>query len=174
MQPPKKIHTLLNKFSKGVAVSLLAALFFTFILQIFARYALDNSPGWTLELCLTLWVWLVFFGNAFVVRHRDHVTFDVLYRWVSKRTRRLFALIAAAAIAISMALAVLPTWDFIDFLKIKRSATLGVSMRVVFSVYMLFMFATIVIYTVRFIRIARHGLPEEEEDVKEISLGDNR
>ena len=35
--------------------------------------------GWTLELCLILWVWLVFFGCAFVVRQRDQVTFDVLY-----------------------------------------------------------------------------------------------
>jgi hypothetical protein len=41
---------------------------------------LDPSRyGWTLELCLALWVWIVFWGAAFVVRERDHVTFDVIY-----------------------------------------------------------------------------------------------
>ena len=150
-----------------MVAGLLAAMFFTFILQIFARYVLDNPPGWTLELCLTLWVWLVFLGNAVVVRHRDHVVFDVFYHWVGMRTRRLFALFTAAAIVIAMVVAVLPTWDFIDFLKIKKSATLGVSMRMVFSVYMFFMLAVIVIYTARFIRIARYGLKAEEEEAKE-------
>jgi C4-dicarboxylate transporter DctQ subunit len=166
VRPQKKIRAILSRLSEGVAAGLLAAMFFVFIAQIFARYALASPPGWTLELCLTLWVWLVFFGNALVVRHRDHVVFDVLYHWAGARARRFFALFTAAAIAVAMAAAVLPTWDFIDFLKIKRSATLGLSMRAVFSVYMLFMLAVIVAYAARFFRIARRGLEAEEGAAK--------
>lgn len=163
MLPPKKISALIVKFSESMAAGMLAAMFFVFILQIVSRYVFVSPLGWTLELCLTLWVWLVFFGNAFIVRHRDHVTFDIAYQRVSPGMRRLFALAGAAAIVICMAAAFLPTWDFIDFLKIKRSATLGVSMRAVFSIYALFMLAVIIIYATRFFRILRRGLPAEEE-----------
>lgn len=77
------------EFLMGMAM---LAMFATFILQIVIRYTaradwiaeampfLEPSRyGWTLEFCLALWVWIVFFGNATIVRDRDHVTFDILY-----------------------------------------------------------------------------------------------
>ncbi len=37
---------------------------FTFILQIVTRYVINHPLGWTLEACLTLWLWLVFWGGG--------------------------------------------------------------------------------------------------------------
>ncbi len=48
-------------------------------------------------------------------------------------------MISAAAIVIAMVWSFLPTWDYIDFLKIKKSATLKIPMRTIFSIYALFM-----------------------------------
>ena len=158
----KKIGAAAGKAAEGVAAALLAAMFLTFLLQIFSRYALASPFGWTLELCLTLWVWLVFFGGAFVVRRRDHIAFDMVYQQAGPRARRLFATAGAAAIVLGMTAAFLPTWDFIDFLKIKKSATLGVPMRTIFSVYALFMLAVIAAYAARFFCLLRRG-PEEEK-----------
>jgi hypothetical protein len=56
--------------------------------------------GWTLELCLILWVWIVFFGCAFIVREKDHVTFDIFYLAAGRRLRRGMALVASAAIVV--------------------------------------------------------------------------
>ena len=148
--------------AEGVAATMLAAMFLTFILQIFSRYILVEPYGWTLELCLALWVWIVFFGNAFVVQHNDHVIFDVLYHAVPPGTRRVFSMIGAAAIVIGLGVSLYPTWDYIDFLKIKKSATLRIPMRSIFSVYAVFIVAVVLKYAYRFIRIARHGLPSEE------------
>ena len=86
--------------AEAVVAFMLAAMFVTFLLQIFSRYVMDQPFGLTLELCLVLWVWLVFWGNAFVVRERDHVTFDILYLMVPDRLRRVLALVAAGIIAI--------------------------------------------------------------------------
>ena len=161
-----KIKSWLFKGAEGVAAAMLAAMFFTFILQIISRYVLDEPFGWTLELCLTLWIWIVFWGNAFVVRHDEHVTFDVIYHAVKPRTRRIFALIGAAAIVIGMAASLYPTWDYIDFLKIKKSATLRIPMRTIFSIFALFMVAAVVTYAYRFVWIVRHGIPEEHPEDK--------
>ncbi len=71
----------MTRSTEFVAAAMLAAMFLTFVLQIFSRYVLQLQPlrldaG---TLCLILWVWIVFWGNAFVVREADHVTFDILY-----------------------------------------------------------------------------------------------
>lgn len=151
----------LKRRAENVAAAMLAAMFATFILQIFSRYVLGSPFGWTLELCLTLWIWIVFWGNAFIVRDMDHVTFDLVYFGVSARIRRLLALVAAAAIAVGFAVALLPTWDYIDFLKIKKSATLKVPLRTIFSIYAVFMVAIILRYAFRFVSVWRHGAPAE-------------
>ncbi len=157
--------TVLSKWvthgTECVAAAMLAAMFLTFILQIFARYVLLQPFGWTLELCLTLWVWIVFWGNAFIVRERDHVRFDILYLALPRRPRQVLALISAGAIAIAMAVSFWPTWDYIDFLKIKKSATLKVPMRTIFSVYALFMVVVALRYAWRFVDIWRNGPPDE-------------
>lgn len=156
---------LLRTAAEGVAAAMLAAMFLTFVLQIFSRYVLDAPLGWTLELTLTLWVWIVFFGCAFVVRDRDHVTFDILYLAVGSRTRRVFAMISAAAIAIGFAVSLLPTWDYIDFLKIKKSATLRIPLRTVFSIYALFLVVLAVRAAWSFVRALRQGAPDEAHTI---------
>lgn len=151
----------LTRFSENVSGAILATIFCVFLLQIFSRYILVDPLGWTLEVCLTLWVWLIFWTNAFVLKNDDHVVFDILYYSVREKVRRVFALISAVAIIVAFIISLYPTWDFIDFLKIKKSAYLRAPMRTVFSVYMLFMLAVIIIYLTRAIKIMRGGNLED-------------
>jgi len=151
----------LLKGAEGVAAAMLAAMFFTFILQIISRYLLDEPFGWTLELCLTLWIWIVFFGNAFVVRHNEHVTFDVIYHGVKPGTRKIFALITCVAIVVGLGISLYPTWDYIDFMRIKKSAVLRIPMRTIFSIYAVFIAAAVLAYAYRFVWILRNGVPDE-------------
>jgi len=159
----KRIHNWLLKGAEGVTAVMLAVMFFTFILQIASRYILAEPFTWTLELCLTLWIWIVFWGNAFVVRHGEHVAFDVVYYMVRPRTRRIFALIGALSIVIGLGYSLYPTWDYIDFLKIKKSATLKIPMRTVFSIYAVFIVAAVIAYSYRIYVILRHGVPGERK-----------
>jgi TRAP-type C4-dicarboxylate transport system permease small subunit len=150
---------------EAVAAALLAALFLTFMLQIVSRYVMDDPYGWTLELNLMLWVWIVFFGCATMVRDRDHVTFDILYLAFPRPVRRVLALISALAIAGSLLWSLLPTWDYIDFLKIKRSATLRIPMRTVFAVYGFFLIVVSLRYVWGAIQIVRRGPPDEAHEI---------
>lgn len=158
MRPVAKF---LKTGAEGLAAAMLAAMFFTFVVQIFSRYILAEPFGWTLELCLTLWIWIVFWGNAFILRDSDHVTFDILYLSVPAGPRRVFALISAAAIVVGFAVSLWPTWDYIDFLKIKKSATLKIPLRTVFSVYAIFIVAVVIRYAWRFMAVARSGVAGE-------------
>jgi TRAP-type C4-dicarboxylate transport system permease small subunit len=54
----------LRGVADALAAALLLALFATFVLQIAFRYLLNWPVGWTVEVCLTLWLWLVLLGAA--------------------------------------------------------------------------------------------------------------
>lgn len=121
-----------------IAALMLGGLFVVFLIQIVARYIFNAPVSWTLEACLTLWLWLVFWGGAFVLTEKDHVRFDILYDSVRARTRRIFAIISAVAIGGGFLAALPATWSYIDFYQIKRSAVLGIRLDIVFSIYGLF------------------------------------
>lgn len=162
-------------FTRGVNIisaAMLAAMSVTFLLQIFSRYVLLTPFGWTLELCLILWVWIVFFGCAFLLRERDHVTFDIFYLAAPRRLRQMLALIACASIVIGMSWALLPTWDYIDWMKIRKTTTVKnpltgakIPMRSIFSIYAVFMVAIILRYCWRIADILRNGPPDEDYEI---------
>lgn len=159
--------------------ALMALMFLTFVLQITIRYTarlewigeavplLDPSRyGWTLEFCLLLWVWIIFWGCAFVVRDRDHVTFDVLYNHVRPSARRWFVIVGGLAIAAGLALSIEPTWDKFHILRLKKTATLShllgdwIRMRDIYAVYMLFLIAVSLRYAWAVWGAVRNGVQE--------------
>ena len=174
---------ILRRAAEAVAALMMAALFATFILQIFVRYSarvpgiaqavpwLEPSRyGWTLELCLLLWLWLVFFGCAFVVRERDHVAFDIVYLLVGPGTRRVFVILAGLAVAAGFLLAIEPTWNKFHILRLKKTATLSalfgdwIRMRDVYSIFMVFLAAVAARYLWAVWQALRHGVPGNGAD----------
>lgn len=139
----------------NVAVGLLTAMFVSFVIQVVSRYVVNHPLGWTLEACLTTWLWLVFWGSAFILDDSDHVKFDMFYLAAGQRLRRAFALVSALAIVAGFVAALPATFDYITFYKIKRSATLGVRLDVVFSIYAIFAVAIIARYGRRAWRLGR-------------------
>ena len=138
-----------------VAVLLLTAMFLAFVLQVTARYVFNAPLEWTQELCLTTWLWAVFWGSAFCLRDQDHIRFDMLYNVVSRRTRRVFAALSAAAIVLALLAALPGTWSFVSFLTIKKSASMRIPLAYVFGIYLVFMVAVIVAYGTRLVQILR-------------------
>ncbi|WP_246476201.1 TRAP transporter small permease [Roseibium litorale] len=153
-----RISKPLLKFAEAVAAFMMAAMFATFILQVMIRYTArigwvaetfpwlePSNFGWTLEFCLALWLWLVFWGNSFVVRDQDHVSFDILYFAVSGKVRRGFIIVTGLAIAIGLLLSIDPTWDRFKILRLKKTATLSdlfgdwIRMRDIYAIYILFL-----------------------------------
>ena len=161
-----------TRVAEFIAAAMLAAMFLTFLLQIFSRYVLQTPFGWTLELCLILWVWIVFFGNSFIVRERDHVTFDIFYLAAPRRIRQVLALTSAAAIVVAMLWSLPATWDYIDWMKIRKTTTVvnpftdaKIPMRTIFSIYAVFMIAIAARYAWRFVDVLRNGPPDSDHEI---------
>jgi C4-dicarboxylate transporter, DctQ subunit len=139
----------------NVAVGLLTVMFVSFVVQIVSRYVLNAPIDWTLELCLTTWLWVIFWESAFLLNDRDHIRFDLFYVMAGRRLRRLLALLAALAIIVGFVAALPATWGYIGFEKIRHSDTLHIRLDYVFSIYGIFMLATIARYGWRLWRLMR-------------------
>src|SRR3546814_14149627 len=72
---------------------MLLGMFVVFIMQIVFRYLLNLSIGWTHEISVALWIWIVLFGSAFVIREADEIRVDLFWGSVSENSRRIMQLI---------------------------------------------------------------------------------
>ncbi len=177
-----------SRATEFVAAMMMAAMFATFIIQITIRYTarlewlpgylpfLDPSLyGWTLEFCLLMWVWIVFWGNSFIVRERDHVTFDIIYTAVNPNVRKWFAIIGAVAICIGLLVSIEPTWSRFAILRLKRTATLdaifgsGIRMRDIYSIYIAFLVIVAGRYAWRALQTYRFGADSDIHHFEELA-----
>lgn len=134
----RRVGLILRGAADALIGALLAALFATFVLQIAFRYLLNWPVGWSVEVCLTLWLWLVLLGAALSVPDREHVRFDMLEQRLPPRARRIAGLVSALALLAGFLAVLGPSFDYVSFYRIKRSATLRIPLSWVFSVFLVF------------------------------------
>ncbi len=156
----------LARRAENVAAAMLGLMFVAFILQIAFRYLVNFPTGWTHELSVILWLWLVLWGAAFVLTEREEIRFDIIYGAVGPGPRRVMALISALAL-IALYLVSLPAVvDYVTFMKVERTAYLKIRFDLLFSIYIVFVVATIVRYIWLAWQAAFGAAPEEFDPTK--------
>ena len=136
----------LRRRAENVAVALLSIMFATFIIQIFSRYVLNYPIGWSEEVVITMWLWTVLWGAAFVLSEREEIRFDIIYSNLSERMRRAFTVITGAALVVLYGISLPAAYSYVSFMKVERSAYLHVPINYMYSVYLIFAVACIVRY----------------------------
>jgi TRAP-type C4-dicarboxylate transport system permease small subunit len=151
----------LRRRAENVAAAMLAAMFAAFVLQVAFRYVFNFPVGWTSELTVVLWLWLVLWGAAFVLREREEIRFDLLAAAAPRRARIAMGIIAAAALVVLYAASLPASWKYVAFMKVEKSAYLKVRMDWLYSIYLVFLAAVIVRYLWLLSRLLRGSEPED-------------
>jgi C4-dicarboxylate transporter DctQ subunit len=134
----------LRRRADDVVVALMATMFVSFLLQIVFRYALDRPLGWTEEVTVLCWVWVVLWGASFIVADADEVRFDILYNLMPPKVRRAFTIVSSLALVVLMALSLPATWRYVAFMRREHSAYLRMPFDYLYSIYVLFAVVCIV------------------------------
>jgi C4-dicarboxylate transporter DctQ subunit len=134
----------LHARAENLLAAMLAVMFTVFILQIVFRYLLNLPIGWTHEISVIMWLWMVLFGTAFVVRDSEEIRFDILYAAVSDRVRRVLVVITAIALIFFFSISLPAVIDYIAFMKVEKTAYLDIRFDWLYSIYAIFAVATIV------------------------------
>ena len=93
-----------------MAAMLLAVMFLAFMAQIVFRYLFNFPIGWTSELTVITWLWLVLWGAAFVVTEAEEIRFDLIYGGVGPRTRRIMAIVTAISLLVLYGMSLPAVW----------------------------------------------------------------
>lgn len=136
----------LRRRAENVAALLLAVMFLAFIAQVVFRYLLNLPIGWTSELTVITWLWLVLWGAAFVTREREEIRFDIVYGAVSSRARRIMAAIFSLALLGLYVFSLPAVVDYVTFMKVQSTAYLEIRFDILFSIYVIFAVAIIIRY----------------------------
>ena len=134
---------LLHRFAEGIAALLMAVIFVAFIVQIVLRYLFNWPVGWTTELSLAAWLWLVLWGAAFVLRDEDEIRIDLFTARASPRTRRIVGAIAAMSLIVLFGMSLPASYAYVTFMKVEKSSYLGIGMDITYSIYLVFAVAVI-------------------------------
>jgi TRAP-type C4-dicarboxylate transport system permease small subunit len=148
-----------HRFAEGVAALLLALIFVAFIVQIVLRYVFNAPMGWTTELSLAAWLWLVLWGAAFVLKDEDEIRIDLLTANAGPRARRVMAAFTALAIIVLFGMSLRASYDYVTFMKVEKSSYLGIRMDVTYSIYLVFAVAVIARSVRQLVRAVRGTLP---------------
>ena len=136
----------LYRFAEFVAAMLLAVMFVAFMAQIVFRYLFNFPIGWTSELTVITWLWLVLWGAAFVVTEAEEIRFDLIYGSAGRKARRVMAIITAVALLTLYAMSLPAVWDYVTFMRVQSTAYLKIRFDWLFSIYVIFAVATLVRY----------------------------
>lgn len=132
--------------AEAVAALMLAVMFIAFLVTILFRYVLNWPSGNAAELSSVMWLWLVLFGAAFVLRERDEIRFDIIYGSVRPGLRRVFMVVIACAIVGLFLLSLPAVWDYVTFMKVQSTAYLRIRYDWLYSIYVLFAVGVILRY----------------------------
>ena len=136
----------LRRRAENILVALLSIMFVCFIIQIFFRYVLNNPVGWTEEVVITMWLWTVLWGAAFILGESEEIRFDIIYSNVPESVRRVFAVVAGIALIALYAVSLPAAYKYVSFMKVERSAYLHVPINWMYSVFIVFSGACICRY----------------------------
>lgn len=133
----------LRRRAENLLAALLAAMFVAFIIQIVMRYAFNAPVGWTTEVSTLAWVWGILWGAALVLREEEEIRFDILYGPAPPGLRRLCDAVTGSVVVAVFAWSLPAVWDYVTFMKVERSAYLGIRFDILYSVYLVFAVAVI-------------------------------
>ncbi len=139
-----RIGAFLRARAENLLAAMLAVMFTVFILQIVFRYFLNFPIGWTHEISVIMWLWMVLFGTAFVVRDSEEIRFDIIYGAVSRNWRRAMVVASAAILVVLFSMSLPAVVDYVLFMKVERTAYLKIRFDWLYSIYAIFAVATIV------------------------------
>ena len=142
----RRIGGWLFRRAENIAAAMLAVMFLAFIVQVIFRYLLNFRTGWTTEITIIAWLWVVLWGAAFVVRENEEIRFDLVYGAVGRGARRFLTIVGAIALLVIYIFSFPAVYDYVTFMKVQSTAYLHIRFDVVYSIYLIFALAIIARY----------------------------
>ncbi|MEM6384404.1 MAG: TRAP transporter small permease subunit [Pseudomonadota bacterium] len=146
--PETRTAALLDRIralAEVLSAALFAALFLTFVAQVFWRYVLDDPLVWTLEVAGLLFVVVSLFTAATQMPIREHVALDLVVEAFPKPVTKLMRSVSLLVFAVVMLLSVPDTLAVLEWMFGERTFALRLNLGWLFVL----MIGFVIIYAAR-------------------------
>jgi len=159
----------LRRRAENIVALMLAVMFAAFVLQIVFRYFFNFPIGWTSELSVITWLYMVLIGSAFWLKETEEVRFDLLSANLGPKGRRVLGILVAIVAIVLFGMALPATVSYVAFMKVESSSYLKIRLDILYSVYVVFAVAIVVRYLWAIVSLLRGEAPEEADITKATS-----
>ncbi|HET9338126.1 MAG TPA: TRAP transporter small permease subunit [Casimicrobiaceae bacterium] len=159
----------MRRRAENVVAGLLGIMFVAFIIQIVFRYFLNFPIGWSSELSVVTWLYMVLIGSAFWLKETEEVRFDLVSGSLGPRGRRALGLIVAVVAVVLFGMSLPATWSYVSFMKVESTSYLKIRLDILYSVYIVFAVAIVVRYLWAIVSLLRGEAPDEADITKATS-----
>lgn len=143
----------LRRAAEVVAAAVFALLFLVFIVQVAMRFLFNRPLAWSDELIVILYILMVFWSAATLLKEKDHVMLDLVYAALPASGQRAFAVLGAVLTA-GLLLVLLPeAFDYVRFMQREKTPVLDIPFSIVFAPFLLFVTLTAWRYLVKLARL---------------------
>jgi TRAP-type C4-dicarboxylate transport system permease small subunit len=142
--PERGLLTRLGYLADWFVGSMFAAVFLIFNYKIFTRYFEHNEAVWADEVLVILFIWIIFWAQAFVVSDREQITFDLVYRLLPAGGQRVAAVARHLLIGGVFLWALPGSLDYIRFLWREHTPVLNLPLDWIYSCFGVFLIAVVV------------------------------
>ena len=160
----------IRRRAENVVAALLAVMFVAFIVQIVFRYFFNFPIGWSSELSVVTWLYIVLIGSALWLKESEEIRFDLVSGMLGPVGRRVVGFVIAAIALALFAMALPATWKYVTFMKVESTSYLKIRLDLLYSVYLLFAVALVVRFASDLWRCAT-GAAEVETDITKTTSG---
>ena len=159
----------MRRRAENIVAALLGVMFVAFIIQVVFRYFFNFPIGWTSELSVITWLYMVLIGSAFWLKETEEVRFDLVSANLGPRGRRVLGIVVAIVAIVLFGMALPATVSYVAFMKVESSSYLKIRLDVLYAVYVVFAVAIIVRYLWAIVSLLRGEAPEEADITKATS-----
>ncbi len=160
----------IRRRAENLVAALLGVMFLAFIIQIALRYFFNFPIGWSSELSVIAWLYMVLVGAALWLKEGEEISFDLVSNSLGLRARRAVGIGVAVATVVLFAMSLPAAWKYVTFMKVESTSYLKIRLDFLYSVYLLFAVAVIVRYAWKAWQMLR-GAGPEASDITKTSSG---
>lgn len=141
-QQPRVIKIAL-RLAEVISVAMFAALFLTFVAQVFWRYVLNAPLVWTLEVAGVLFVSVSLFTAATQMPLREHVSLDLIIDILPNGLRQVLITMSLLLFAVPMVLILPDTFASLEWMYRERTYAIDFNLGHLFVLMIFFVLASV-------------------------------
>ena len=136
--------TRVERVEEVAAMAFFTVMFTAILVGVFWRYVLNDPLIWTVNAAAVAFIWTVLIAAGLPNWADEHIQFDLLYRRMSPRWKRVSRMVGNLLLVIVFALPIPATWDYLAFIAEDSVTGLPLTFDWAFAVVLWFLASTVV------------------------------